>query len=123
MKAKDHPRSCGKDNSNVNPARVLMGSPPLVRERRVGNKDAIYSTGITPARAGKTIDKYFPTVYQEDHPRSCGKDVRPALAVRHVVGSPPLVRERHNGSSNIFHHLGITPARAGKTPERTAAAH
>ena len=31
------------------------------------------------------------------------------------VGSPPLVRERHEGAASVRDPLGITPARAGKT--------
>ena len=51
---RDHPRSCGKDESvrEKNPA--LKGSPPLVRERPSLARPMYVSSRITPARAGKT---------------------------------------------------------------------
>ncbi len=51
---RDHPRVCGKDNIRSLPDLVKEGSPPRVRERRIGNFLIISSPGITPACAGKT---------------------------------------------------------------------
>ena len=50
----DHPRSCGKDKKEHDAYRLDMGSPPLVRERRVTCFSSVASRRITPARAGKT---------------------------------------------------------------------
>ena len=33
------------------------------------------------------------------------------------MGSPPLVRDRHNKANHYFQSEGITPARAGKTQQ------
>ena len=50
----DHPRSCGKDPCKPVCRDTGLGSPPLVRERRVQVGKAADDVGITPARAGKT---------------------------------------------------------------------
>ncbi len=52
--AQDHPRSCGKDSKVISHRARIMGSPPLVRERRRTPLRRYAPSGITPARAGKT---------------------------------------------------------------------
>ena len=91
----DHPRSCGKDARWVSVDDVTVGSPPLVRERLrifVGLPD---HHRITPARAGKTCHAKPRRWPGRDHPRSCGKDKVVVVFQPTVLGSPPLVRERH----------------------------
>ena len=94
---------------------VDQGSPPLVRERRRDWRHNGIGWRITPARAGKTSaePKYYPEF--EDHPRSCGKDFFRGFLSALLIGSPPLVRERHLYSVQGLCRYGITPARAGKT--------
>ena len=70
----DHPRSCGKDTLAAVMATIMLGSPPLVRERHDSTKAKSYSARITPARAGKTYLTSGYSNHLEDHPRSCGKD-------------------------------------------------
>ena len=91
----DHPRSCGKDRLLCHRRRWQTGSPPLVRERLFPFSGANEGIGITPARAGKTAENQEHPQLLQDHPRSCGKDLYPALFAAAVLGSPPLVRERH----------------------------
>ena len=55
---------------------------------------------------------------ERDHPRSCGKDSAPWWAWWLALGSPPLVRERHENGGGPMSTVGITPARAGKTKSR-----
>ena len=71
--------------------------------------------GITPARAGKTSLHFILIRSSRDHPRSYGKDRRPAELWTCVLGSPPLVRERQFDKAYKRFHIRITPARAGKT--------
>ena len=54
----DHPRSCGKDSGRLLPVSGLLGSPPLVRERRYDAYTGLAQDRITPARAGKTQSTY-----------------------------------------------------------------
>ena len=111
----DHPRSCGKDSISDIVTRVGPGSPPLVRERHIARQRKRKLGGITPARAGKTFNKFTTIVICWDHPRSCGKDTLVSDTAFKFSGSPPLVRERLDNISVMTSSTGITPARAGKT--------
>ena len=90
----DHPRSCGKDCRASSTYRYDMGSPPLVRERLGTFSVHDGPDGITPARAGKTLSLKRSETMNEDHPRSCGKDLHTVIRRYNFPGSPPLVRER-----------------------------
>ena len=94
-RAKDHPRSCGKDFCMCSASILNTGSPPLVRER-------LLVFGACAAM-------------HRDHPRSCGKDASKRLTEASAAGSPPLVRERLVFDRFHVDVYGITPARAGKT--------
>ena len=50
----DHPRVCGKNLKGLNPATLLSGSPPRVREKLSPFRSIILYLRITPACAGKT---------------------------------------------------------------------
>ena len=90
----DHPRSCGKDLIKNETLFVLVGSPPLVRERPLYCILDGAACRITPARAGKTFIHAVCIYLGQDHPRSCGKDLTLEFTPFINVGSPPLVRER-----------------------------
>ncbi len=111
----DHPRSCGKDGSCYGFLRRVLGSPPLVRERRDMQPKCCNMMRITPARAGKTACHHPSGTLKRDHPRSCGKDHVLLWVLVLVSGSPPLVRERPLGGFGVRAGARITPARAGKT--------
>ena len=111
----DHPRSCGKDGSCYGFLRRVLGSPPLVRERRDMQPKCCNMMRITPARAGKTACHHPSGTLKRDHPRSCGKDTASNVLNKQKQGSPPLVRERRLSCSIVVIMIGITPARAGKT--------
>ena len=89
-----------------------------MRERRNDFFLLLEEYRITPARAGKTIIIRCRSSRCRDHPRSCGKDLSYHVRPTFSVGSPPLVRERHNIKIIKSFYLGITPARAGKTQMR-----
>ena len=86
-----------------------------MRERPVIQCSDGNTHGITPARAGKTLNDDGRCPWAEDHPRSCGKDFMIFRFFRCHRGSPPLVRERQLGTDRDDVVGGITPARAGKT--------
>ena len=94
---------------------MSQGLPPLVRERPDHSQRIFDCSGITPARAGKTLLLPVTVAAFKDHPRSCGKDDYPALTAYEKQGSPPLVRERRRTKSLQLWMTRITPARAGKT--------
>ena len=70
---------------------------------------------ITPARAGKTLDRFPSESRSADHPRACGENPRPRGPAWNVLGSPPRVRGKLIDSLERAGYEGITPARAGKT--------
>ena len=115
LRSRDHPRSCGKDQTKIKKKLDALGSPPLVRERPSFRAIVHRHAGITPARAGKTITPFFFIRRLWDHPRSCGKDTRIFTQDAGNRGSPPLVRERRSIVFLWCSMGGITPARAGKT--------
>ena len=86
-----------------------------MRERLPGGDGLPDDFGITPARAGKTMNSTWMTMKLQDHPRSCGKDHCAFHSFRSLLGSPPLVRERPAKGVMRMYWLRITPARAGKT--------
>ena len=71
-------------------------------------------TRITPAYAGKSIDriKFFFGV--RDHPRLCGEKLLFPLPIVRVIGSPPPMRGKVGKQSRTISGYGITPAYAGK---------
>ncbi len=113
---RDHPRMCGKDPMRTITQWPITGSPPHVRERPIFKQFPAGRPRITPACAGKTQADCLKPLQVRDHPRMCGKDIGPALSVRHIVGSPPHVRERQLRMDKMTGCIRITPACAGKTP-------
>ena len=111
----DHPRVCGK---NIHLSIVVVcvsGSPPRVREKLPLIRSRNCSIGITPACAGKTKMHTYWTQKGRDHPRVCGKNCVSTVKRTFLVGSPPRVREKHNGQAGGEWSSRITPACAGKT--------
>ncbi len=112
---RNHPRSCGKDLLRVAGQPHSQESPPLVRERLPASFSSASLAGITPARAGKTLNVPLKKTSNGNHPRSCGKDLMGVPGNVAAGESPPLVRERLSAVQSIHPLVGITPARAGKT--------
>ena len=98
---------------------TLLGSPPRVRGKG-GVKVAVKNnTGIIPARAGKSGRSVRWGWQTRDHPRACGEKLVNARPLRAVPGSPPRVRGKVAQLEVVQHGVGITPARAGKRPDRS----
>ena len=70
---------------------------------------------ITPAGAGKT--RICPQTSAEggDHPRRCGENLNPSVAMQPFLGSPPQVRGKQFFNRVALTVIRITPAGAGKT--------
>ena len=97
---------------------MLIGSPPLTRERQAKSECVGGVCGITHAYAGKTklYQEYMKDV--QDHPRLRGKDRVTTQLESVETGSPPLTRERHYPYADNGMYVRITPAYAGKTIHR-----
>ena len=119
---KDHPRACGENPGIRFPIRWILGSPPRVRGKQAREQSFAVSSGITPARAGKTDEVARLWAQNEDHPRACGENLRPFRYIYSTTGSPPRVRGKPAQRWYEPVRRGITPARAGKTVRPQAAA-
>ena len=86
----------------------MRGKLYMSRSRR-------FSRGITPADAGKTIDKDGVIVIGQDHPRGCGENTASSLTAQNRIGSPPRMRGKQSHGQERFEPVRITPADAGKT--------
>ena len=71
--------------------------------------------GITPACAGNTRARNFPTPVSEDHPRLRGEYFIDDYDTMCDEGSPPLARGIRNRNSTVLPSMRITPACAGNT--------
>ena len=54
----DHPRRCGENPSCSSVAMGKPGSPPQVRGKHLPSISLLFSSGITPAGAGKTFNPF-----------------------------------------------------------------
>ena len=69
---------------------------------------------ITPAYAGKRLERVPLIPSRQDHPRLCGEKGLVDCAAVIIKGSPPPMRGKGNAPPFQFLLLGITPAYAGK---------
>ena len=85
-----------------------------------GRKDHAFR--ITPAYAGKSIDKNNFVRIHRDHPRLCGEKDTFVNAGGNSWGSPPPMRGKALPALKFRKHLRITPAYAGKRPAGSSTA-
>ena len=115
---KDHPRVCGEKSASQMRSRSSRGSPPRMR----GKDDAIVLlgvvVGITPACAGKKGRKEIAPMSNRDHPRVCGEKLFQSPLLRLPLGSSPRMRGKDVRQELQHSGRGITPACAGKSPQR-----
>ena len=111
----DHPRRCG-ENYFVKPAALrAIGSPPQVRGKRKVSFRKSKALRITPAGAGKTLNKSSIYSKSQDHPRRCGENLTKVNVHTSLLGSPPQVRGKPACRRGSVFLSWITPAGAGKT--------
>ena len=87
-----------------------------MRGKRGSQSPLSAAVRITPARAGKTARRPRSRPQSADHPRACGENPGEKLLFHDFSGSPPRVRGKPVQSFGLLDDVGITPARAGKTP-------
>ena len=125
------------ENSPMSPNPDLVaGSPPHARGKPFPTLTVDDGLGITPACAGKTVNKQNPTSFKRDHPRMRGENspildslslkvwITPACAGKTTVavwGSskqrdhPRMRGENVEAREKMLDRTWITPACAGKT--------
>ena len=77
---------------------------------------------ITPAHAGKTVSAEARAPPSADHPRACGENNGVTYVAQFNGGSPPRMRGKLSSSAAVRPCGRITPAHAGKTFSKSAAA-
>ena len=111
---RDHPRACGKNCSFLLLRLLITGSPPRMREELAAVSSSCAAFWITPAHAGRIVSCHTPPMRDWDHPRACGKNIRPVELLPPQAGSPPRMREECHYGCNGSGNGGITPAHAGR---------
>ena len=115
----DHPRVCGEKARASSTSALRMGSPPRMRGKVVLSCTCHACPGITPAYAGKRVQKGGVRNGTQDHPRVCGEKLLKGAYDDGVQGSPPRMRGKDAPGTFSQTAKGITPAYAGKsTPPR-----
>ena len=112
---KDHPRICGEKCLRMPLILRHLGSPPHMRGKGSFDKMAVSCLGITPAYAGKSVNRYHDYFSSRDHPRICGEKDLSKNFILPELGSPPHMRGK--GIKPCYQRVtvGITPAYAGKS--------
>ena len=111
----DHPRACGENSMCSRHALYVPGSPPRMRGKRRDRRNHRHCSRITPAHAGKTIQRSIKSPPEQDHPRACGENCRGWPFRMCFSGSPPRMRGKLTKPEYSRTVYGITPAHAGKT--------
>ena len=91
------------------------GSPPRMRGKAARPLLLAGGGRITPAHAGKSLERAVSSSLSRDHPRACGEKVVPITVFSPLMGSPPRMRGKAGGHAHAHHERGITPAHAGKS--------
>ena len=112
---RDHPRVCGEKSRPGSLFSRLPGSPPRMRGKVLSQLLKSGKSGITPAYAGKRVNKFHDYFSSRDHPRVCGEKVKPYVISFQVRGSPPRMRGKVFYYPRQGGQEGITPAYAGKS--------
>ncbi len=87
-----HPRSRGADRKSVRAPRPGRGSSPLARGGHRASATCSPSSGLIPARAGRTSRTCVRRRSRGAHPRSRGADGERQSNGRPTTGSSPLAR-------------------------------
>ena len=111
---RDHPRVCGKKVTVIRSQTINEGSPPRVRGKGTLRELKRFSSGITPACAGKSRRFFVFVWFKEDHPRVCGEKRLLLHIPERSWGSPPRVRGKVEQRIKDYQAAWITPACAGK---------
>ena len=114
----DHPRVCGEKATETDRPVCWVGSPPCMRGKDHQTFQLVLRDGITPACAGKSRPCVVHVCRTEDHPRVCGEKALSTFSSLKNSGSPPHVRGKGECPQGTPSCCRITPACAGKSPNR-----
>ena len=95
-----------------------LGSSPQVRGEAHSSRCRCGWYVIIPAGAGRSLQSDRGAVRRRDHPRVCGEKSPTGPFPRWRVRSPPRMRGEVILRKNSHAAIGITPACAGRRPQR-----
>ena len=115
FKAQAHPHSRGENKKPTMTTIGSLGSSPLTRGKRTGNREQGDTPWLIPTHAGKTpCDReHAPPV--EAHPHSRGENHRLVSGLEDAGGSSPLTRGKPLPASYYDDPARLIPTHAGKT--------
>ncbi|STD38242.1 Domain of uncharacterised function (DUF2825) [Corynebacterium striatum] len=114
-----HPRLRGADFASEVLVLRGVGSSPLTRGGRHLRQAPWLHRGLIPAYAGRTPEFSHSTVRGGAHPRLRGADRSPAACTLSTSGSSPLTRGGRNPRMAKKTAMGLIPAYAGRTRQRS----
>ena len=79
---------------------------------------SVYSRGLIPAHAGKTLTFPAQRTPRWAHPRACGENTTSPSASAATAGSSPRMRGKPRMKQARSVSVGLIPAHAGKTPRK-----
>ena len=110
-----HPRVCGENALDQEPALITLGSSPRVRGKLSGRLGGAGFRRLIPACAGKTTIVQPRLGSIRAHPRVCGENLIGVERELTESGSSPRVRGKPLHMDNGDKELRLIPACAGKT--------
>ena len=115
FRAGAHPRSRGENSCSLMWSLPVVGSSPLTRGKRCGQRVPVGYRGLIPAHAGKTRPARLRRSRHPAHPRSRGENAEALVGELCGCGSSPLTRGKRTGRARPRVAGGLIPAHAGKT--------
>ena len=113
----NYPRSRGEKFLPVQGLELATELPPLARGKARAAAQPLRGSGITPARAGKSINFLSIQGIYQNYPRSRGEKSTTIFSPACTRELPPLARGKAQRSTLVQVGDRITPARAGKRAE------
>ena len=110
-----HPRACGENAASASRTAAATGSSPRVRGKPRDTTLQRVSSGLIPARAGKTGPGKGARSSSPAHPRACGENRAWQCLSGLLLGSSPRVRGKPQCAFCCSTFRRLIPARAGKT--------
>ena len=118
-----HPRSRGENQRGDVLALPAVGSSPLTRGKRTGNREQGRTPRLIPAHAGKTRSLRLPCLDDRAHPRSRGENIITDANPLSRHGSSPLTRGKRGCVGWRARRARLIPAHAGKTQPFDASSY
>ena len=114
-----HPRAGGENGKLDDTKHMLTGSSPRGRGKPIAALSPSCTSGLIPARAGKTSESCHWHPESRAHPRAGGENPRPRDRLGSRPGSSPRGRGKRRAKPAGQLLQRLIPARAGKTTSCT----